>query len=111
MHITRATRILGVSPTSSGADIKAAYRALLLTAHPDKGGNDAQFIDLQDAYKRLTTQTPSVPECVWQEPDVMPDDWSCVHEWQEAEDEDVNMEPEVDDTDVNVESEEWYTYP
>ena len=40
--------LLGVSKNASEAELKKAYRAWVLTAHPDKGG-DTKFFSEQNA--------------------------------------------------------------
>lgn len=45
--------ILGVSPTATPDEIKAAYKAKAKRAHPDAGGDKAAFQDLNDAYELL----------------------------------------------------------
>jgi curved DNA-binding protein CbpA len=45
--------VLGVSPTASDKEIKAAYRKACLRLHPDKGGDKTQFQQLQDAYAQI----------------------------------------------------------
>lgn len=45
--------ILGVSRTSTPADIKSAYNKLVLINHPDKGGDREKFIKIQNAYEAL----------------------------------------------------------
>ncbi|RVX74809.1 hypothetical protein B0A52_01086 [Exophiala mesophila] len=49
--------VLGVSKASSNDEIKAAYRALVLTAHPDKGGDQAKFQEIQGAWETLRDPT------------------------------------------------------
>jgi curved DNA-binding protein CbpA len=44
---------LGVTPTATPSDIKKAYRAKARNHHPDKGGSDADFADLANAYETL----------------------------------------------------------
>jgi len=46
--------ILGVYKTATSADIKAAYRALALKHHPDKGGDSDTFKIIARAYKVLS---------------------------------------------------------
>jgi hypothetical protein len=43
---------LGLLPPYSPEDVQAAYRAKVLLAHPDRGGSDAEFIRLHEAYER-----------------------------------------------------------
>lgn len=53
--------VLGVSPSASPEDIRAAYRSLLLTSHPDKTGGAVARISvlrLKEAYEAL-----SDPQC------------------------------------------------
>ena len=49
--------ILGVTKTDSMEIIKKQYHKKLLTAHPDKGGNNEEFIKIQKAYKQITNDT------------------------------------------------------
>lgn len=42
--------VLGLLPPYEFEDIKAAYRAKALVAHPDKGGHPADFMRLKEAY-------------------------------------------------------------
>lgn len=45
---------LGVAKTASDAEIKAAYRKLAMKHHPDRGGDEAQFKNLNTAYETLS---------------------------------------------------------
>jgi hypothetical protein len=45
--------VLGVPQSASAADIRAAYRRLVRTAHPDRGGAAAEFLVVQEAYDTL----------------------------------------------------------
>lgn len=47
-----ALRVLGLSPGCSHNDIKRAYKRLAKTRHPDAGGSQQAFIELQQAYKQ-----------------------------------------------------------
>lgn len=46
--------VLGLSEDASTDDIKKKFRELVLRYHPDKGGDSEKFIELLDAYKKLT---------------------------------------------------------
>jgi hypothetical protein len=46
--------VLGVSETASSDEIKAAYKRLLHTVHPDVGGNSALFDYVRSAYLTLS---------------------------------------------------------
>ncbi|KIY02485.1 uncharacterized protein Z520_00950 [Fonsecaea multimorphosa CBS 102226] len=45
--------VLGVSPDATHQQIKAAYNKLVLQHHPDKGGSQAEFIQIQTAWEVL----------------------------------------------------------
>eukprot|EP00435_Cladocopium_sp_Y103_P051374 s82_g15.t3 len=46
--------VLGLQPGASSAAVRRAYHCLALLHHPDKGGDDAVFKAIADAYKALT---------------------------------------------------------
>jgi molecular chaperone DnaJ len=46
-------QVLGVTPQASGAEIKAAYRALVKQHHPDAGGDDTTILALNAAWEVL----------------------------------------------------------
>jgi hypothetical protein len=48
-----ARRILGVTPTATDAEIRAAYRERMRRAHPDRGGSHAAAARLTAARDRL----------------------------------------------------------
>lgn len=45
--------ILKLKPPKTEEEIKKSYRKLILKYHPDKGGSNDKFIELQTAYKTL----------------------------------------------------------
>lgn len=47
-------KILGVPRNATKEDIKKAYRALAHKYHPDKGGDEARFKELNEAYQVLS---------------------------------------------------------
>jgi curved DNA-binding protein len=46
--------ILGVQPTASDDEIRTAYKRLAMKHHPDRGGDQATFQDVQEAYSTLS---------------------------------------------------------
>lgn len=49
--------ILQVSPTASPEVIRAAYKQMAFKSHPDHGGTDAAFHEVQRAYKQSGAQS------------------------------------------------------
>ena len=45
---------LGVSPQADAKEIKKAYRRLAGKHHPDKGGDEARFKEINEAYETLS---------------------------------------------------------
>lgn len=46
--------MLGLSQGATLEDIKKRFRELALKYHPDRGGDSEKFIEILEAYKRLT---------------------------------------------------------
>ncbi len=53
MSIEEAAAILGVGVNISKREVKKAYRALALVKHPDKGGDQKEFAEINRAYGML----------------------------------------------------------
>ncbi len=49
-------RTLGVSRSCTRVELKEAFRARVASAHPDRGGDDAVFIQLRAAYERILAE-------------------------------------------------------
>ncbi len=49
-------QILGVDKAASAEDIKKAYRKLAHKHHPDKGGDEKKFKEINEAYQTLSSQ-------------------------------------------------------
>lgn len=49
----RALALLGLRPGASPVEIKSAWRAAVLSAHPDRGGDPAEFRRVHAAYELL----------------------------------------------------------
>lgn len=55
-HSTDLFSVLGVTRDASLEDIKKSYSELVLIHHPDKGGDNKKFRELQSAYKILSNE-------------------------------------------------------
>ena len=49
--------VLGVARDADEQTLKKAYRQAILTAHPDKGGTDAEFQEVNEAWTVLSDAT------------------------------------------------------
>jgi hypothetical protein len=56
MTEAEARRVLGVGELATAAEIQAAYRTRMRTAHPDQGGDEAEAARLNTARDRLLKQ-------------------------------------------------------
>lgn len=50
-------KILGVAKNATPAEIKSAYKKLAMKHHPDRGGDNALFQDIAEAYNILSDET------------------------------------------------------
>jgi DnaJ-class molecular chaperone len=57
-RITNPYEILGLQPGASEADIKKAYRDLARKSHPDKGGTEEKFKQINEAYTQIMKGDP-----------------------------------------------------
>ena len=53
---TKYYKTLGVEKTASQDEIRRAYRKLVKTKHPDKGGSEKEFQEIQLAYDTLSDE-------------------------------------------------------
>ena len=53
---TKYYKVLGVEKTASQDEIRRAYRKLVKTKHPDKGGSQKEFQEIQLAYDTLSDE-------------------------------------------------------
>ncbi len=51
-HRPEFMAVLGLLPPYTAEDVREAYRTRVLAAHPDRGGNAADFVRLSEAYDR-----------------------------------------------------------
>ena len=49
-------QILGVGKTASPEDIRRAYHKLAHVHHPDKGGDEKKFKEVNEAYQTLSNK-------------------------------------------------------
>ncbi len=61
--LSEAYQILGLPRDATAVQVKAAYRRLVAEAHPDRGGQAADFIRIRAAYEILSAfLEPGLPE-------------------------------------------------
>lgn len=77
LQLMAAYRVMGLKPGASIEEIKKQYRVLALQRHPDKGGTEAAFTELNNAYQLLlqavsnptkgtaSAQSSSSPATAW----------------------------------------------
>ena len=61
-HAAAHCEVLGLEVGASPEEVKKAYRKLVRTEHPDKGGDHDKFIAIQTAYTALTGRAVSTAE-------------------------------------------------
>ncbi len=52
-------KTLGLAPGASEEEIKKAYRKMAMKHHPDRGGDEAEFKRIKEAYEALTNPEPA----------------------------------------------------
>lgn len=84
--------ILGVSRNATTLEIQAAYRKRCLETHPDKGGNEIDFLNVRKGYKILSDTTKRTQY----------DKWILLKEKEELErEEQLNREKQTSYNDVD----------
>jgi len=53
MSVKRARKVLAVETGADEAELRAAYRERVKEVHPDRGGSEEEFRQVQQAYNRL----------------------------------------------------------
>jgi curved DNA-binding protein len=48
-------KVLGLNSSASTDDVKQAYRKLAMKHHPDRGGNEAEFKKIKEAYEAISS--------------------------------------------------------
>lgn len=56
VNTTRYYEVLGLQKNCGQEDIRKAYRKLVKTKHPDKGGDQKEFQEIQQAYETLSDE-------------------------------------------------------
>jgi hypothetical protein len=54
----KAHEVLGVRPGAPADEVRAAWRRKVLDVHPDRGGDEAAFAEVHEAYRTLTGEAP-----------------------------------------------------
>lgn len=62
-----AVDILKIKPDATTDEVKKAYRKAILEHHPDKGGTDAEFNKVQEAYEHLNNKIKRQQEAIFHE--------------------------------------------
>jgi len=57
-RIINPYEILGLAPSATDAEVKKAYRDLARKCHPDKGGTEEKFKEINEAYTQITKGSP-----------------------------------------------------
>lgn len=52
-------KILGITPGATEEEVKKAYRKMAMKHHPDRGGDEAEFKRIKEAYEALTNPEPA----------------------------------------------------
>lgn len=55
-------QVLGLSPGASEEEVKRAYRKLAMKHHPDRGGDEAEFKRIKEAYESITAGNAYEPQ-------------------------------------------------
>lgn len=69
--------ILGLRRSATADEVKSAYRDAVKRAHPDGGGTTEAFIEVQEAYKALTSRPEDPSKKFWARWQKLPWDFDC----------------------------------
>jgi len=54
-------KVLGLNTSATVDEVKQAYRKLAMKHHPDRGGDEAEFKKIKEAYEKLISPGPASP--------------------------------------------------
>ena len=74
MGVAEAFSVLGVSPAADESTLRSAYREALLATHPDKGGDNARFNEVREAFDAIQRSNSALARSAL--PLKLPDEWT-----------------------------------
>lgn len=94
MQLADAYRVLGVREGCNPDEVRAAYRRLVLTHHPDKGGSQEDFVRITEAYERVAGDK------AFDISDMLAKSWDFLREFLRKKELSIKISVEVDMRDV-----------